>query len=141
MKLFWCAALLCCLSDCMVNYMHPRVIGQEITEVDRESMQKIEYPNDIKDDEIVAANYQGQWLYARVQLVPKVPLWMGLVNWQSADPKDMYGGRAINYKRHVRKLLTQVALIKRLNTQAAPLKRLNAPAALIKRLKRQRLDN
>ena len=84
-----------------------RVVGQEICNDDEQLMRKIEYPTDVKMDEIVAVNHKGQWLYARVQTLPKVPLWMGIVNWYTANTNDNHGGQAIHYKRHVRKLPSQ----------------------------------
>ncbi len=81
-----------------------RELGVRLKLTDLGCLQDVDRPNDVKEDEIVAVKHQGEWIYARVQMVPKTAaLCMGLVNY--IDPRNNFGGRAINFKRHVKKLL------------------------------------
>lgn len=84
-----------------------RVVGQELSEFDKDNFTKIEKGVSIAEDEIVAVQHQDTWRYARIQALPNVTKY-GILNLRPIqDPPPLagnnFGGFVIHF-RHVRKL-------------------------------------
>lgn len=82
-----------------------RVVGQELSKKDEDSMLDIDYNTKLDEKEIVAVNIHGKWVYGWVQAKPDLSngIGLGIVNWASPIG-DIFRGQARNFSDAVKKL-------------------------------------